>query len=398
MSTMTDTTAKLFSSFHWFEKGFLPLIKKGCDDFWESKFEIKLYSITSNEAVKKDLASKGETYFITQLPINAHQNATFRLSSDFARIYLHTFLGSSSPNFKLMELSELEVRVLNSFNEYLLKTFSDYLIPYEQIPKYLLREKGEYHLTFIVKKDDGKSSKIVLSLPQNILNPQPFTKVENFKMEDFEKMSTFVNIKVGSTKITLNDLRDLYSGDIILLENSNIHKMLIKTGNIEREFKVNPNPSLIIDLDEENNDLNDSGGQSVSGKNLWDDIQIEVNAEFNKVKMTLGELKQISTGLVVDLGSAFDNRISLVVEDKLVARGELVIINDRYGVKIEEVFASPHINVQPSQSSPVSVAPDTQQIQQSAPAAEVAPGNSQQASPPPVEEDFDYSDFEDEDE
>ena len=56
--------------------------------------------------------------------------------------------------------------------------------------------------------------------------------------------------------------------------------------------------------------------------------------------MTLGELKQISKGLVIDLGPIMNNEISLLVENKTVAKGELVIINDKYGVKVTEVFAS----------------------------------------------------------
>lgn len=79
------------------------------------------------------------------------------------------------------------------------------------------------------------------------------------------------------------------------------------------------------------------GENTASAANLWDSIQVDINAEFEKVKISLGELKQISEGLVVDIGSIYDNRIDLKVENKIVARGELVIINDRYGVRIDEV-------------------------------------------------------------
>ena len=72
--------------------------------------------------------------------------------------------------------------------------------------------------------------------------------------------------------------------------------------------------------------------------NMWDSIQVEVGAEFEKTKLSLGELKQISEGLIVDIGSIYDNKIDLKVEDKIVASGELVIINDRYGVRINEIF------------------------------------------------------------
>ena len=46
------------------------------------------------------------------------------------------------------------------------------------------------------------------------------------------------------------------------------------------------------------------------GKNIWDDIQIEISAEFDKVKMSLGELKQITQGEIIDLNSIFETKIS----------------------------------------------------------------------------------------
>ena len=121
--------------------------------------------------------------------------------------------------------------------------------------------------------------------------------------------------------------------------------MTLKTETVECNFKVNPEPSIMIDMDIDEEDENEGfeykeNINMPNDKTMWDDIQIEVAAEFKKVKMTLGELKQISKGLVIDLGAVMNNEISLLVENKAVAKGELVIINDKYGVKITEVFAS----------------------------------------------------------
>ena len=118
----------------------------------------------------------------------------------------------------------------------------------------------------------------------------------------------------------------------------------------------------------------------MSNQNMWDDIQIEVNAEFDKVKMTLGELKQITNGMVIDLMDAFNGKISLVVEDKTVAKGDLVIINDRYGVKLTETYST--TNKQPKIEKTV--------VQDVKPKAQ-APVDKK------VEDEFDYSDFDDED-
>ncbi len=76
-------------------------------------------------------------------------------------------------------------------------------------------------------------------------------------------------------------LKSLYPGDIILLENSNVNHMEIKTGKIKQGFKVNPEPSLMLELDEDEHEL---GVDMTDNQNIWDDIQIEVGAEFDKVK------------------------------------------------------------------------------------------------------------------
>ena len=157
-------------------------------------------------------------------------------------------------------------------------------------------------------------------------------------------MFSYVDIIAGLSKISLDDLKNLDIEEILVLETSDIKKMTLKSPTITHEFKVNPEPYLMIDTskDEEGDETefeNEKGDYMLDNKSMWDDIQIEVSAEFKRVKMTLGELKQISKGLVIDLGPIMNNEISLLVENKTVAKGELVIINDKYGVKITEVYA-----------------------------------------------------------
>ena len=138
-------------------------------------------------------------------------------------------------------------------------------------------------------------------------------------------------------------------------------------------------------------------------ENLWDSIQVEMGAEFDKVKISLGELKNIEQGLVVDIGSVYQNNITLKVEEKTIAIGELVIVNDRYGVKINKIFAEP----KPQQEEVTEEYPQEQM-----PLGEEIPQEHQEIGEkmptgydemPPQEdvqgdEDFDYSDFELEDE
>ena len=389
--------------FGWFDTQLKNAVLKAIETFWENKFDIKTQGLTTNLSVKNDFTSKGEIYFTAELPICTTQNAFIRISSDFVRILFHDTFGSNSPVFKLQELSELEIKILNSFCEFINDELKNFIIPHEKIPKEKLRNKGVFNVTFLTGKEKHRTGKIVISLPQNCLNAEKIRLEENFSYSNFLNAQTFVNICAGTSKISLKKLKNLYSGDIILLENSNVNFMEIKTNNIRKSFKVNPEPSLMLELDEDEHEL---GADMSDNQNIWDDIQIEVGAEFDKVKMTLGDLKQISKGLVIDLGPVFNNKISLLVENKVVARGELVILNDKYGVKVDEIISSgtkesavapaqEQTQAAPEQHQSKTVQNTAQQQPNPEQVNKMAQGTAQEAAGD-VEE-FDYSDFENED-
>ena len=402
-----------------FDGSYLPKIKEATQNFWEDEFEFRLFDINKLEKMKDDRYLKGDSFFTSQVPSNHTPPVTIRLSDEFARLFLHNAFGSNSPEFKLIDLSELEIKILNAYCDFIYKSFSESLIPVENLNKFELKNKDVYNFVIVIKNKDDKNSKIIITLPYSRINKKELKKQVNFSEEEFKNLSAALDIEAGSSKITLNDLKNITQGDIILLENSAVNKMKIITGTSEKDFKVNPDPALMIELDEEEHDID---REESTNKNMWDDIQIEVSARFKKVKMTLGELKHISKGLVVDLGSIFNNEISLLVEDKTVAKGELVIINDKYAVKINEIIseeankpnpqaqaAKPQAQAQSAQKTPQpqaahKAAPQAQAAQrapQRQPQPQAAAKPRPQSAPSPaakndVEEDFDYSDFEEE--
>lgn len=403
-----------------FDNSFLPKIKESTQNFWEDEFEFRLFDINKLEKIKDDRYLKGESFFTSQIPAVHTPPVTIRLSDEFARLFLHNTFGSNSPEFKLIDLSELEIKILNAYCDFIYKSFGESLIPPEKLSKIELKNKDVYNFVIVIKNKEDKNSKIIVTLPYSRINKKELKKQINFSEEEFKDLSAILDIEAGSSKITLNDLKNIAEGDIILLEKSAVYKMKIITGASEKEFKINPDPALMIELDEEEHDID---REEITDTNMWDDIQIEVSARFKKVKMTLGELKHISKGLVVDLGSIFNNEISLLVEDKTVAKGELVIINDKYAVKINEIVseetnkpkpqpqgAKPQAQAQSAQKAPQPQAAQRapQQVQQNQQRPSQAQGQPQaaarpkpQSAPPPaakndVEEDFDYSDFEEE--
>ena len=228
------------------------------------------------------------------------------------------------------------------------------------------------------------------------MNPDVVTsQEEKFDYGDFATSIIDVAIKVGTTRFKLIDVKNIDIDDIVVFDNSNTNHMVLKFRDYEKEINLNPNLGLVIPVD------NDGGNEEMADNtNLWDSIEVEMSAQFDTVKITLGELKNIEEGLVVDLTSIYDNKVTLSVEDKPIARGELVIVNDRYGVKIDEVIAkAPKSEVQAGNSELIQQtgSDDFSDETMDMGEEEITHENTEGGEQNSEEDEFDYSDFELED-
>ena len=379
-------------------------VKIAVEKFWEQDIKITLRAINDFRELRDEKLLKNTNFFSSSIKVEKHKPLTVRLSGNFIQNFLDITLDSKE-KFSLSDLTPLEIKILNSFSEFLYKRLKDVLISEKDLK---LTEKSEKNVSFLflLGLKNGATSEILVTIPLDRIDFKNLQKVKAFNDEDFRASQTIVRIQAGSSKITLEELNNLSKEDIVLLENSDSSKLVLISGEYRKKFNVKVNPSLVLNIDDEEHSVtdidNNTNNEVIMEKNLWDDIQIEINAEFEKVKMTIGELKQITQGQVVDLGSVFDNEISLFVEDKKVAKGELIIINDRYAVRLNEVLSSKmkeNIEVQakttpnPAAKPAVNVPPKG--VATNKPAAK-APLKSPQAAKPKVAEDeqFDYSDFE----
>ena len=391
----------LNKSYSYFSDTIQECVLNSISSFFENNFKVFLASISEEQNPKGHPILKNELFYSCQIPIKNKQFITLRLTSDFIRIVFHDMFGSSLPVFDLEKLTELERKILNSFFEFIVKGFSEFLIKDTETNKINPLNKTELTFIFLVKEKETNAGKLCITIPLNRMEVKEIKQIENFTYDDFINNFAYVDLITGCAKISLEELKALSSDDIILLEKSNIKTMTLKTETITQEIKVNPEPSIMLDLDDdeaieelENNEYKDK--YMSENKTMWDDIQIEVSAEFQRVKMTLGDLRQISKGLVIDVGSVMNNEISLLVENKVVAKGELVIINDKYGVKITEVYATEKPKLQEAPLKPKQPQAKPQiQPQVKTQAQTKAPASKQPKTQPKAkDDDFDYSNFE----
>ncbi|HEY1727893.1 MAG TPA: flagellar motor switch protein FliN [Candidatus Baltobacteraceae bacterium] len=82
---------------------------------------------------------------------------------------------------------------------------------------------------------------------------------------------------------------------------------------------------------------------SENGKNLdlLLNVSLQVTAELGKAKMNVRDILKLGTGSVVELDRLAGGPVDLLVNNKLVARGEVVAIDDNFGVRITELIDRP---------------------------------------------------------
>ncbi len=66
-------------------------------------------------------------------------------------------------------------------------------------------------------------------------------------------------------------------------------------------------------------------------------VHVDVTVELGRTQMTLGEALEIGPGAVIPLDRTAGSPLTLKVNGQLVARGEVVVIDDVYGLRITEI-------------------------------------------------------------
>ena len=69
------------------------------------------------------------------------------------------------------------------------------------------------------------------------------------------------------------------------------------------------------------------------------DIPLDVSAELGRTKMLINELLQLGAGSVVELTKLAGEPLEIYVNGKLVARGEAVVINEKFGIRLTDIIS-----------------------------------------------------------
>ena len=70
---------------------------------------------------------------------------------------------------------------------------------------------------------------------------------------------------------------------------------------------------------------------------LLADVEMGVTAELGRTRMTVRNLLALAPGSVVELDRVAGSAVDLLVNGTLIARGEVVVIDDEFGVRVTEI-------------------------------------------------------------
>ena len=80
------------------------------------------------------------------------------------------------------------------------------------------------------------------------------------------------------------------------------------------------------------------GGETKS-LDLILDIPLTVSVELGRSKMLINDLLQLGQGSVIELTKLVGEPLEVLVNQKLVARGEVVVVNEKFGVRLTDIVS-----------------------------------------------------------
>jgi flagellar motor switch protein FliN/FliY len=83
----------------------------------------------------------------------------------------------------------------------------------------------------------------------------------------------------------------------------------------------------------------DKRGEAGRDMNFLLDIPLVVTVELGRTRMLIKDLLQLGQGSVVELDKLVGEPMDVLVNDKLIARGEVVVVNEKFGIRLTDIIS-----------------------------------------------------------
>ena len=94
-----------------------------------------------------------------------------------------------------------------------------------------------------------------------------------------------------------------------------------------------------IDYSLDNEETTPVPSDKTTSLDLILDIPLTVTVELGRSKMLINDLLQLGQGSVIELTKLAGEPLEVLVNQKLVARGEVVVVNEKFGVRLTDIVS-----------------------------------------------------------
>ena len=127
--------------------------------------------------------------------------------------------------------------------------------------------------------------------------------------------------------------------------------------DVESELKANKDQILSEVKADENNDQNEDKTADASGEgeeataskspksagdidiNFLFDVQLSIVVEVGRVQMLISDLLELDEESIIELDSLVGQPFDIRANDLLVARGEVIVVNEKFAVRITDIIS-----------------------------------------------------------
>jgi flagellar motor switch protein FliN/FliY len=100
---------------------------------------------------------------------------------------------------------------------------------------------------------------------------------------------------------------------------------------------------MILGLEPDEEDLKPTKARPTAGNEesleILMDIPLQISVELGRVKMIVKDVVELGSGSIIEIDKAAGEPVDVLVNGKVVARGEVVVIEDNFGVRITEILS-----------------------------------------------------------
>mgnify|MGYP000377394258 FL=1 len=91
-------------------------------------------------------------------------------------------------------------------------------------------------------------------------------------------------------------------------------------------------------MSEETPNTSDSASQG-RRLDLLLDVPLDLSVELGRARMSIQDLLNLSPGSIIELDKIAGEALDILINGRLVARGEAVVVNDKFGIRISEIVS-----------------------------------------------------------